>query len=61
VGREADSSSPSSAEVKNACSYTSTPQYAFVAWCSVKKSEKKTHGPLHLYIYKMTLLPVLVL
>jgi hypothetical protein len=25
-----------SAEVKNAQSYTSTPQYAFMAWCSVK-------------------------
>jgi hypothetical protein len=28
---------PSSAEVKNAWSYTSTPQYAFMAWCSLKK------------------------
>jgi hypothetical protein len=35
--READHSPPSSAEVKNAWSYTSTPQYAFMAWCSVKK------------------------
>jgi hypothetical protein len=35
-GREADNSPPSSAEVKNAWSYTSTPQYDFVAWCSVK-------------------------
>jgi hypothetical protein len=34
---EADHSPPSSAEVKNAWSYTSTPQYAFKAWCSVKK------------------------
>jgi len=23
---------------KNACSYTSTPQYVFMAWFSVKKS-----------------------
>jgi hypothetical protein len=29
-GREADHSPPSSAEVKNAWSYTSTPQYAFM-------------------------------
>jgi hypothetical protein len=30
-GREADHSPPSSAEVKNAWSYTSTPQYVFMA------------------------------
>jgi hypothetical protein len=35
-GRETDHSPPYSAEAKNACSYTSTPQYAFMAWCSVK-------------------------
>jgi hypothetical protein len=35
-GREVDHSPPSSAEVKNAWSYISTPQYAFMAWCSVK-------------------------
>jgi hypothetical protein len=35
-GREADHSPPSSAEVKYACSFTPIPQYAFVAWCSVK-------------------------
>jgi hypothetical protein len=32
-GREADDSPPSNAEVKNAWSYTSTPHYAFLAWC----------------------------
>jgi hypothetical protein len=36
---EADHSPPSGAEVKNAWSYTSTPQYAFIAWCSVKAKE----------------------
>jgi len=36
VGREADHSTPSSAEVKNMWSYISTPQYSFMAWCSVK-------------------------
>jgi hypothetical protein len=36
LGREADQLPPSSAEVKNAQSYTSTPQYAFMALCSVK-------------------------
>jgi hypothetical protein len=35
-GREDDNSPPSSDEVKNTWSYTSTPQYAFMALCSVK-------------------------
>jgi hypothetical protein len=35
-GREADHSPPSSAEVKNVWSYTSTPQHVFMAWCLVK-------------------------
>jgi len=35
--REAYRSPPSTDEVKNARSYTSTPQYAYIAWCSVKK------------------------
>jgi hypothetical protein len=34
--RKADQSPPSSSEVKNAWNYTFTPQYAFVAWWSVK-------------------------
>jgi len=34
--READHSPPSCAKVKNAWSYNSIPQYAFMAWCSVK-------------------------
>jgi hypothetical protein len=41
---EADHSPPSSTEVKNVWSYTSTPQYAFMEWCSVKAQE-------HLYLY----------
>jgi hypothetical protein len=36
LGHEADHSLPSIAEVKNVWSYTSSPQYAFMAWCSVK-------------------------
>jgi hypothetical protein len=36
---EDDHSPPSSAKAKNAWSYTSTPQYTFMAWCSVKKEE----------------------
>jgi len=35
-GREADHSFPSSAAVKNAWSYTPTPQYAFMGWFSIK-------------------------
>jgi hypothetical protein len=35
-GREADHSPPSSAEGKNARSCTSTPQYIFMACCSVQ-------------------------
>jgi len=33
---------PSSAEVKNAWSYNCTTQYAFMAWCSIKKSNTGT-------------------
>jgi hypothetical protein len=32
---EADHSSPSTAEVKNAWSYISTPKYVFMVWCLV--------------------------
>jgi hypothetical protein len=45
-GRDTDHSPPFNAEVKNASSYTSTPQYAFMAWCSVKGQ-----GQLYLYFY----------
>jgi hypothetical protein len=34
--REANHSPQSSAEVKKAWSYTSTPQYVFIAWCLFK-------------------------
>jgi hypothetical protein len=36
-GRKADHTPPNSAEIKNAWGFTSTLQYAFMAWCSVKK------------------------
>jgi hypothetical protein len=36
LGRETNHSFPSSAEVKNAWSYTTTPQYVFMEWCLVK-------------------------
>jgi hypothetical protein len=40
--READHSPPSSAEVKNAWSCTSNPQYVFMAWCLVKHRDNFT-------------------
>jgi hypothetical protein len=49
-GREADHSPPSSAEVKNAWSYTSTSQYVFMAWCLVKHRETLLL-PYYYYIY----------
>jgi hypothetical protein len=42
-GREADHSPPSSAEVKKAWSYNSTPQYDFMVWC-LTKQEISLHG-----------------
>jgi hypothetical protein len=36
--RETDHSPPFNAEVKNAWIYASTPQYTFMAWCSVKST-----------------------
>jgi hypothetical protein len=41
-GREADHSPLSSDEVKNAWRYTSTSQYAFMAWCLFKRRDKFT-------------------
>jgi hypothetical protein len=41
-GREADHSPPSSAEVKNAWSYTSTSPFVFIAWCLVKYRDNFT-------------------
>jgi hypothetical protein len=40
--RESGHSPSSSAEVKNAWNSTSTPQYIFVAWCSVKHRDNFT-------------------
>jgi hypothetical protein len=45
-GREADHLPPSSADVKNRWSYTSTPQHAFMVWRSVK-----AQGQLYLLSY----------
>jgi hypothetical protein len=61
-GREAGHSHPSSAEVKNAWSYTSTPQYAFTAWCSViKTAQLHTYTYMCIYIYIKSPVPLLLL
>jgi len=40
--READHPLPSSAEVNNAWSYISTPQYVLMAWCLIKHKDEFT-------------------
>jgi hypothetical protein len=42
LGHEADKSSPSSSEVNNAWSYTSTPQYIFITWRLVRHRDNFT-------------------
>lgn len=42
-GLEADYSPASSAEATSACSLTSTPGCAFVAWCVIKHGQRKQH------------------
>jgi len=37
LGRESDHYLPPSAEVKNAWNYTSTPTYALMVWCLIKR------------------------
>jgi hypothetical protein len=41
-GGEADHRPPSSAEVKNSCSYTYSPPYVFMAWYLVKHKDNFT-------------------
>jgi len=55
-GREAEHSPPSSAEVKEWVVYIPLPQYAFMAWCSVRGSAGATL-PLPL-LYLNTVKPV---
>jgi hypothetical protein len=49
--REANHSHPSSAEVKNTWSYTSSHQFAFMAWCSVKKAQVHFYLTFYIYLY----------
>jgi hypothetical protein len=55
-GREAGHSPSSSAEVKNEWIRTFTPQYAFMAWCSVK-----SQGQLYLFSHNHSFsIPILL-
>jgi hypothetical protein len=38
-GRKANNSPPTNDEVNNEWSYTSDPQYVFMAWCLVKRRD----------------------
>jgi hypothetical protein len=49
---EADHSPATSAEVKNAWSYTSTPKYAFMAWFSVEAQGQKRLQSLVLFMMR---------
>jgi hypothetical protein len=51
ASHEADHSPPSGAKVKKAWSYISTPQYTFMAWCSVKKMTGTTLPYLYIFLY----------
>jgi hypothetical protein len=50
-GREADLSPPSNAKIKSAWSYTSTPQCAFKAWCSIEKKHRQLY--VYFYLYQL--------
>jgi hypothetical protein len=45
---------------KNEWRYTSTPQYAFMAWCSVKKAQGQLYFTLHLPLLLLLLLLLLL-
>jgi hypothetical protein len=47
---EADHSPPSSAEIKTAWRYTSTPQYVFMAWCLIKHWDNFTFTLLYIKV-----------
>jgi hypothetical protein len=61
-GRKSDHSPPSSVKVKNAWSYTATPQYVFMAWCLVKNRDnfKFTFTLFGLHILKQSLKAVVI-
>jgi hypothetical protein len=54
IGRKAAHSLPSTEEVKNGCSYTFTPSYAFMAWCLITHRDHFywcTHKKTQFYSY----------
>jgi hypothetical protein len=53
LGCEADHTPPYSAKVKNTQKYTSTPQYAFMAWCSVKAQGQLYLLPLQCVMFTL--------
>jgi hypothetical protein len=58
-GRETDHSPSSRDEVKNAWSYTFTPQYFFIAWYLVRTKENFTSTSSHYALFCIVLLPYL--
>jgi hypothetical protein len=56
-GREADHSPPSSVEVKNAWSCTSTHPYVFMAWCLVKHRDDLTPVSAAHFIFTQPMSP----
>jgi hypothetical protein len=60
-GREADHSSPSSAGVKNEWSYTSTPQYVFMAWQLVKHRDNFTFYLYYYYYYCCYIIIIIII
>jgi hypothetical protein len=54
--READHSPESSDEIMNAWSYTSAPQYVFMAWCLVKHRDTFTFINVYVTVIRSTLL-----
>jgi hypothetical protein len=51
--RETDRSSPSSADIKNAWRYTSTPLYVFIAWCLIE------YRQLYIYLRELEVMRVI--
>jgi hypothetical protein len=51
LGREADHSPPSSAEVKECVEVYLHSQYAFMTWCLVKAQRQLYFLPIYIYIY----------
>jgi hypothetical protein len=53
IGRKADHSPPSSAEVKECVELSPLPQYAFMAWCLVNHRDKNIVAKKYIRIIRM--------